>query len=458
MNSMKTVAARLGAFAAGLKYEDLPAEVVDKAKACLAHGLTVGAAGRVTGLGDIAEEAIGGGNGPARLLTSGATAPAAQAAFVNAVLFHSRAQEDTHGTAHLGSIIIPASLAVAEEVEADGQTLLCGIVAGYEIGAALASRYTALSSARGFRASPVYGVFAATAAAGRILGLPADQISAALAFAAAFAGGTLESFAAGTREWHFQNGIASQNGVTAARVGAAGAQGAPSAIESPVGFLAAVCGTTDGADEIPAQLGETWEILNVTFKLYPVCAFNQTPVTIAARLAEAHALAPADIERVRVEMNEYEAGYPGIKFQGPFSTPVQTLMSAPFSVAAALKQRNVAYDDLLRYEDSEILGLVDRITIEADGTRPQMTSRLTIETTSGAVHEDAIDDRPEEYLAWGFSNSREAAQRVLPETGMAADDLDRLLAAIDDLDSTGSATAVIDLVVEAQERASNAAA
>jgi hypothetical protein len=87
-----------------------------------------------------------------------------------------------------------------------------------------------------------------------------------------------------------------------------------------------------------------------------------------------------------------------------------------------------------------------------------MTSRLTIETASGAVHEDAIDDRPEEYLAWGFSNSREAAQRVLPETGLSADDLDRLLAAIDDLDSTGSAAALVDLLVEAQDRASNAPA
>jgi len=276
----------LATFTAGLELDELPHAVVDKAKACLLHGLAVGAAGVATGFGQTAEDALGAfDGGPATLLVSGRRAPAAAAAFANAALLHARVQEDTHGTAHLGTVLIPAALAVAEESGADGATLLAALVAGYEVGGAFSREFTARSTPRGFRASGVYGPLAAAAAAGRVLGLDADRLASALSFASAFAGGTTESFAAGTSEWHFENAIASQSGLLAARLAAAGAVGADTAFEGDAGFLRAITGRTDGAERVTAGLGTTWEILNVTFKLYPVCAFNQIPVTAAVRAA-----------------------------------------------------------------------------------------------------------------------------------------------------------------------------
>lgn len=434
-----SVAEELGRFTAGVSPTELPPHVVDKAKACIAHGLVVAMAGNATEFGDLAEAAIGRGEGPCRLLTSGARRPAAQAAFVNAALAHGRVQEDTHGTTHLGSIVLPAALAAAEETDADGATLLAAIVAGYEVGAAVGRTMTSRSSARGFRASPIYGALGAAAAAARIRGLEARDAASAIAFASAFTGGTLESFAAGTMEWHFQNAIAAQSGILAAGLAAAGGIGARSAFEGDAGFLTAFCGTRD-VDEITAELGTTWEIPEVTFKLYPVCAFNQIPVAAAVRASERAGLAVDEIDRVEVEINDYELGYPGMDRAEDFSTVSQTLMSTRFAIAVGLLTGGVAYDDLRRFDDAALLSLVDRIDVAAGEGRPPMTARVALVTSSGETFVESIDDAGE-FLIWGFDDAPRMAAGLIDEGALskpAAAELLELIGGLEDLDRAGA--------------------
>lgn len=423
---MSTVSERLGRFAAELEASDLPDAVLDKAKACLAHGLLVAAASQATEFGTLAEQAVAPLEGPARMLTSGRTASAAQAAFVNAALAHGRVQEDTHGTSHLGTVVLPAALAAAEERGADGASLLAGVVAGYEVGAALGGDLTAASSARGFRASAIYGPPAAAAAAGRVIGLPAERLAAAIAFASAFAGGTLQSFAAGTMEWHFQNAMAAQTGVTCARLAEAGGQAAEDAFEGAAGFLRAFADARDAASSVGEHLGREWEILEVTFKLYPVCAFNQIPVAAAIAALKASGAEAADVEHVRIEMNAYEAGYPGMSRGEHFETVSQTLMSTRFAVASGLVHGNVTYAGLQRFDEQAVRALIPRIEIVPDDSREQMTAKVLLKATGGREHEEVVDD-PSELLVWDFARAPEMARRLLAETQMSESDLDSLL-------------------------------
>lgn len=432
---MTTIATRLGEFAATLRYEDVPADVLDKARACLAHGLLVGAAGRLSPLGGYAEQALGATDGPCHLLTSGRGAAAPQAVLVNATVLHSRVQEDTHGTSHLGTVVHPTALAIGEETDADGRELLTAIVVGYELAAALSAPGTSRSSARGFRASSVYGPFAAAAVAARLRGLDAGGCAAAVAYASAFAGGTLQSFAEGTPEWQFQNGLGAHNGVVAAGLAGAGAPSAPTGIEGPAGFLAAIWGTTDGANDVGTRLGQDWALREVTFKLFPVCAFNQAPVTLAARLAQRHALSADDVADVRIAMNAYEAGYPGMDNSGPFRTIGETQMSTRFCVGAALLHHDLAYRDLQRVDDAGVAALVPKVTVDAHADRAPMTARMTITTTDGRTLEDALEDRPETYLSWGFDQSSSTARRIGTELGLADADVDDLLSRIADLET-----------------------
>src|SRR3954463_1196057 len=101
-----TLAQRLARFAAELRYEDLPPQVVDKAKACILHCMGVGLAGygsgavRAARMAILAEEgrpAIGSGTDGvtshgATILVSGERATPYGAAFVNSSLMHAKLQ------------------------------------------------------------------------------------------------------------------------------------------------------------------------------------------------------------------------------------------------------------------------------------------------------------------------------------------------------------------------------
>lgn len=441
--SSATLSRRLGAFAAGVEVAELPVVVRDRARDCLVHGLVVGAAGVGAGFGEAAEHAVGGGSdsGPATLLGSGRRVDAAAAAFANGALLHARAQEDTHGTFHAGVAVIPAVLATAEEVGADGATALAAIVAGYEVGIALSSVLTERTTPP-FRATGVFGPVAAAAAVARVLGLDAERSAAAISLGAAFAGGSSEAFGAGTDEWHYQAGLAAQSGVLAARLAAAGASGSAEAFEGPAGYLEGYAGPGVDATKIGGGLGVRWNLLDVTFKPYPVCAFNQAPTMLLARMREQHGFRPKDVERILVRMNPREATYPGMPFSGPFRSTAQTLMSTRFCLAVAIARGHVDLAALGRFDDPVVLDLVARITTEPEPGRDGKTAHARIELRDGRVIEDAIEDS-QSLLSWNADGVRENAWRLRPETALSEAGLEALIGAIDRLDESPDVSAVV---------------
>jgi 2-methylcitrate dehydratase PrpD len=436
-DTVASVNGRLGAFAAGLALDDVPEAVVERAKDCLIHGLVVAHAGIGVGFAELAEEALGASSGNAHVLASGATAAAPLAAFANGALLHARAQEDTHGTFHPGVATIPAALAVAEAEGADGGTLLAAVIAGYEVGTAVSAALTERSTPP-FRATGVYGPLAAAAAAGRVMGLDERRMGHALALAAAFAGGSSEAFAAGTDEWHFQSGMAAAAGVLAAGLARAGAQGSPHAFDGRAGYLDCFARGGDGADAIGAELGRRWGILEVTFKPFPVCAFNQTPALLAAGLAH-----EGEVRSLVLRMNEREATYPGMPYAGPFESVAQTLMSTRFCVAVALAEGHIAFADLQRYDDPVLLDLIERIEVVPEPDRAAKTAAATLTLADGRVVERAIEDS-QPRLSWDGRAVRENARRLRPETRLSEAGLEALIAAVETLDLGGSVATLVD--------------
>jgi 2-methylcitrate dehydratase PrpD len=196
-----------------------------------------------------------------------------------------------------------------------------------------------------------------------------------------------------------------------------------------------------------AALGQTWEILDVTFKLYPVCAFNQVPVAAAVGAIEEAGWRAADIDRVEVEMNEYEFGYPGMSRATGFETVAQTLMSTRFTVAAGLVEGGLAYGDLLRFDDPQILSLVERIDVVSSEGRPPMTAAVTLTSTSGQTVEKAVN-APEELLTWGFDDAPRMAAGLIAESPLSQADADRLLDLIGRVGDLDRAGALLDPLVE----------
>jgi 2-methylcitrate dehydratase PrpD len=416
-----TIAERLAIFAAGLGVGALPRDVERRAKACLLHGLAVGMAGSAARFGQRAELTSPGferkpdSSGYARSLLSGRWHPATSAAFINGVHLHARAQEDTHGTFHPGVSVIPAVLAAAETADVDGATILAAVVAGYEVGIALSDPLTELTTPP-FRATAVFGAVAAAGGAGRIRGLDTEQMVSALSIAAAMSGGTSESFGAGTDEWHFQSGAAAATGLRAAQLAAAGVIGSPTAFEAGAGFLDCFASNPQSAEAIASDLGHAWNILGVTFKPYPVCAFNQAPAMLAARLHASGVRAGA-VASIQLCMNEREATYPGMPWRGPFTSTSQSLMSARFAFATALATGDITYDSLQDYTNPQVLELISRINLVPEARRQPKTARATITLSDGSTVDDNIEDS-DALLSWDMDGVIANARRLAAEAAL----------------------------------------
>src|SRR5947209_10379365 len=193
------------AFVAGLRYEDLPPAVADRAKgvtlqalasALVAHDMPASR----EALALMQEEEAGGG-GLATVLCQGDKLTKAGAAFVNAEMILAGGKWDTFRMlTHPGTAILPAALVAAELTGCSGKDFLTGVAAGYEVMERMAAEFIPTVMSRGFHSGPVFGIFGAAVAAAKIQGLDADQFNGAIAQCVNLASGNLEGARSGRSE------------------------------------------------------------------------------------------------------------------------------------------------------------------------------------------------------------------------------------------------------------------
>lgn len=429
---MTTLSQRVAAFSANLAWDGIPLAVQDKCKASLLHNLGVALAG-----GPLAEEPLryaealqeSGSMAASRLLITGRPATPETAALVNGALMHARAQDDVYfpGLTHAGSVMTPAALALAEARGQSGRALLTAMVAGYEAAAVLSQGFAMRNAPRGFRPTSVFGVFASAVAAARLLDLGEAATANAIAIAANLAGGTGQAWVAGTQEWQLQIGFAARNGITAARMAAAGARGAPDALEGRAGFYTAYCGGAENAEAAGHDLGRTWRSLDVTYKPFAVCAILQMPVTQAIALAREHDLRPDGIRAVRLRLPPVEAAYPGTDSRGPYAGVGATLMSAQFCLAMALTRRGARGADLQRLHDPELQPLIDRSSVVPDDGLRTRGFVLEVDCADGQTLRRASEAEGEPFN-WTGAQVADNLRAMRDELPLDAQGLERLVA------------------------------
>ena len=422
-----TVSQSIARFVHQLDFDRVPPEVAEKTRVCLLNGYGIGLGCHDTPYAPVARRAAIAMDGEvaagATLLGDGRKTSVAGACLANSALFHGRGQEDTCGAAHLGTIMIPLLTALIESRGYPLARLMPALLCGYEAGGVLERAYAGKTTPGGFRSSALYGTTAAAAAAGKMLALSETQLAAALANAAAFSGGILQSFADGTDEWRYQVGVAARLGLVAAELARAGSVSAPHAYEGPSGLVRSFAKTECDAGALTAGLGREWAVLRVTFKPYPVCAFNQTPVTAALALREK--LAGAPVKTVRVRMNPYETGYAGMDAVGPFNSVSGTLMSIPFCIAATLLYGVPDMQRMLTYDDAPVNKLISGIKLISDADVPTLCCVIDVETADGRT---LVQDQRMNFADYSYDRARVSAliRRIGREQAVPAAAYDRL--------------------------------
>jgi 2-methylcitrate dehydratase PrpD len=430
----------LAEFAARIDTGALDPEVVEKSKACLLYGLAVGTASMKAAAPRIAAQMFGteyaGASESATRLIDGRRMPAVIAAYCNAALLHARVQEDAHPCGHLGVVVLPAALAVAERVGARGRDVLAAIVAGYEVALRIGRDHATDLSKCGFRTTSAYGVFGAAACAARLMKLDARQTRDALSLAASMAGGLREFVDAGTEEYPFQAGFAARNGIEAARLAATGVAAAPGALDGAAGFYRAFAGQSkDYGRRIAERLGEQFEFMQIAYKPYPACQFNRGMINGVLNLRSQ--AGDAEPDSMIVRMYPFEADFLGVRFTGPFTTFPQTFMSAPFCAALAWVKGAVSYAGMHTFGDREVLRLLPRVQVVADPSRAPYQPHVSVMLAGATTLAWDETEGSEKYrLTW--DTATRMASSLCAEAGVPADKLARLGDTIAHLDTAGS--------------------
>src|SRR5712692_4544443 len=201
---MASLSRQLAQWVVGLRHQDLPAEVVDRAKGVTLHSLASVLLGSQSPGGRqavklITEEEAGVRDG-ATIMVDGARVTKGGAAFANAEMAMAGGKWDTFRMlTHPGTSIIPGAFVAAEIAGVSGRDFITGIAAGYEVMERLAADFIPTVMARGFHAGVVFGIFGPAVAAAKILGFPEDQVNSTIALCASRASGERDGCRSGVR-------------------------------------------------------------------------------------------------------------------------------------------------------------------------------------------------------------------------------------------------------------------
>ena len=226
------------------------------------------------------------GGDSATVLSTGTRVSTLGAALANGAASHALELDDLHhgSTFHPAAPIVPAALAAAEQVDADGRLFLQAIVAGYEVGIRIAEAANP-SHYRFWHPTSTCGVFGAAAAAGCVLGLSSEELADALGTAGTLASGLWQFLDEGAMSKPLHAGKAAHDGLLAAELAQSGLTGAHSILEGRRGFFAATTLTADSS-RITDGLGTRYKILENGYKRHACCGHTHTAIDGALLLRD----------------------------------------------------------------------------------------------------------------------------------------------------------------------------
>ncbi|MEJ8838161.1 MmgE/PrpD family protein [Ramlibacter sp. AN1133] len=358
------LAARLGAFAAQVSMERVPASVRHAARLRVLDTLGAGLAGVQLG-NHLPLAALLESSGTMQVWGERWTRSAREAALVNSFAVHSTYLEDgsRYTGGHPSAVVIPAVLAMGQARRASGKEMLAATLAGYEVFLRLGRAVYPACVRLGFQSTAILGAVSSAAAIARLLGLNAEAAGHAIAIGASLGSGFKESLKTPQTQ-PLQVARGCEAGILAALLAQQGQPGAPAVIER--GLLPGFGGRISGEDEasVLAGLGVDYLLPQTYFKRHAGCRGNHAPVDAALDLALAEKLTAGDVASVRV-------GVDSVTRAAAIEPPrdgKQAQMSVGFSVALALLKGHASvydYTDAV-LNDPALRELMQRIEVGVD--------------------------------------------------------------------------------------------
>lgn len=429
---------------AGIRYEDLPPEVVRTVKNCVLDWIAVttfGASepaseilrGELTRLGQ-----LGSGPGVATLVGRSERAGAVDAALINGTASHALDYDDTHPDmmGHPSAPVVAASLALGEAQNSSGTALIEAIVAGIETACRLGLVVNPLHYDSGWHCTATLGTFGATAAGAHLLDAEPAAWHHAFSLAATQAAGLKAVFGSMAKPLHA--GKAASSGVLAASLGAGGFTSHETALEAPLGFAdIASPGWVERSDDKTSFEG--FLTPRTLFKYHAACFLTHGTIEAVKAIVGESALAADDVDSITVQvaapvLNVCNIGDATTGLEAKFSLATMAAMS----VLDDPTEDPEAYTDR-RAQSREIADLRDRVTVEGAPRADMFLTQVVLVDRAGERHEREVDTSIAAADKEGEAQRLREKFRALTSGRLESERVEGLIRAIDDLENTGVA-------------------
>ncbi len=432
--SGQVLAETLARYAANLKYEDIPEDVVRLTKRTILDTIGCAFGGYDAGPSKIAIKLAGdvSAKQPATVLISGTRTSPDLATFANGVMiryldFNDAFVSLTHGAGH-PSDTIAALLSSGELSSRSGRDLITATVLSYEVFCKIADVFDYLGN--GIDHSTITGM-AAVVGAGRMTGLTQEQMVQAIGITVGGNTATRQGRSDALSNWKaFAAADACRKAMFSVELAQAGMTGPGKVFEGSYGFFKVM-----GKKPVEApQLGEPFGIRRAFTKRFPLGQFSQT-VAQAAVEARPFVNSPDDIAEVNIHVSHSAIK---IMADSPEKWKPQTHETAdhsiPYAAGLVLMYGNIApeyYEDPYLH-DTRLLDLVNRVKVvpseEADRTENEFNlCELEVVLKSGARKTTRV-----EYHRGHFKNPMTDAEMeekfsLMAKKHLPADRVDKLL-------------------------------
>ena len=326
------------------------------------------------------------GTGPASVIGSEDKAPAPWAALANGMSAHALDFDDNYlpGSTHATAVLIPALLALAEQIDATGRQLMDAYIIGLEMQAAVGRGVNRAHYDMGWHATSTVGCIGTAAACGRLLGLDTDRMTHAISLGVSMASGPKVQFGTMTKPFHA--GMAAKNAVLASQLARNDFKARDVALEGSLGFRELFSNeTSPGWDEIVPKLGQppAIEEFGLAPKLYPCCGSAHRVLDIVLALREEHGITAGDVLKVET-MVEF-VNKRNLMYDDP-KQEMEARFSMNYCVALALLYGKLSLTDFTpqavhRPEVRKLLPLVTMDAYEEGAQGPDPTARLPHKVT-----------------------------------------------------------------------------
>lgn len=373
MTEKKSIAQIIADFTLGLKYEDIPKEVISYAKLLLIDTLGCAEAAidqphakqifeAVTKKESMPEATLWGTDQKVDL---------DDAVIYNGCLIHGLDYDDTHALAitHPSSSVATAGLTVGEYLDKNGKEIITAMIAGYEVLLRLGSYANGALHDRGFHPTGCLAAFSSACIAGKLMEVNRTELCNALGICGSQAAAILEFLNDGTDVKKIHPGWAVHSALYALEFAKCGFTGPEKVFEGVQGYFNAHIGRREGMDKIFSDFGMRWYTNEIAFKFYPVCHWLHGFNDILFDLEKKHNFGGNDIESLECIIDERvnAVGYaapdklrPATEYHQRFSL-YYTIAMAAYKGRLGPQEINIKYMD-----DPGLLEMIDRVKITVD--------------------------------------------------------------------------------------------